>query len=204
MTRQLRELTAATLDLLPEACRRCAFWEAGDAPRGPSAGGRSRKAEWVGEIEHDWGAPGVVIVVDGEGAAYGLLAPGARVKRRLSHEPSEDALLLTTLWVAPAYRQSGMARVLLQALLRSAHEHGSRAVEAYGARGGDTLGTCVLPAGFLRANGFVVLHDHPRYPLLRLDLRQTARWQESLSHALEAVLQALPSRRPQPARSPSS
>jgi hypothetical protein len=70
-------------------------------------------------------------------------------------------------------------------VLRQAHDAGLRAVEATGAR--MPTSTCVLPEGFLRAVGFVVLHEHPRYPLLRLDLRQTVRWQDAMEQALERV-----------------
>jgi GNAT superfamily N-acetyltransferase len=207
MSRRLRDLTVDTLDALPGPCRACVFWEVADAPRGPTPEGAAAKEAWVQSMQLEWGSPGKVLVIDGEPIAYGLLAPGARVARvrRLGHGCSEDALLLATLWVAPSVRQAGLARVLLQALLREVHERGGRALEAYGARGGAALGTCVVPEGFLRANGFTVLHDDERYPLLRLDLRQTVRWQESISHALERVLGALPARRraPVPARSAS-
>lgn len=207
MSRRLQDLTVDTLDALPEPCRSCMFWEVADAPRGPVTGGTAAKEAWVHSMQLEWGAPGKVLVVDEVPMAFGLLAPGDQIARtrRLGRAPSEDALLLATLWVAPPVRQAGLARVLLQALLREVHEHGGRALEAYGARGGAALGTCVVPEGFLLANGFTVLAEDVRYPLLRLDLRQTARWQESVTQALEAVLRALPSRRraPAPAR-PSS
>jgi GNAT superfamily N-acetyltransferase len=200
MTRRLQDLTVDTLDALPEACRSCVFWEVADAPRGPTAGGAAAKEAWVHSLELEWGAPGKVLAVDDVPIAFGVLAPGVHVARtrRLGHVPSEDALLLVTLWVDPNARQAGLARVLLQALLRETHEHGGRALEAYGARGGAALGTCVIPEGFLLANGFTVLREDVRHPLLRLDLRQTARWQESVTHALEAVLRTLPSRRGAP------
>jgi len=46
---------------------------------------------------------------------------------------------------------------------------GYRAVEAIGDRAWD--GSWVLPVPFLVANGFTVLKEDARYPLLRLDLR---------------------------------
>jgi GNAT superfamily N-acetyltransferase len=204
MSRRLLDLTVDTLDGLPAACRSCVFWEVAGAARGPSPEGAVAKEAWVQSVELEWGPPGKVLVIDGVPIAYGLLAPGNQVARARLLGPgcSEDAVLLATLWVAPDVREAGLARVLLQALLRTVHEHGGRALEAYGARGSGTLGRCILPEAFLLANGFTVLHDDARFPLLRLDLRQTVRWQESVSHALEAVLRALPGRRaPVPARS---
>lgn len=204
MSRQLRDLTVDVLADLPEPCRSCVFWEVADAPRGAAPDGQAAKESWLQATQLEWGAPGLGCYVDDQLVAFGVLAPGEHVgrARRLGCSVSDDALLLSTLWVAPSVRKSGVARVLLQALLRETHQRGGRALEAFGARGETVFGTCVIPEGFLLANGFAVLHEDARYPLLRLDLRQTVRWQESLSQALEAVLGSLPRRArvPSPAR----
>lgn len=151
----------------------------------------------------EWGSPGRVLLVDGRTAGWALLVPGSLAAgvRRLPRQPSHDALLLATLWVDPEARRGGLARVLLQTVLRDAHERGSAAVEAYGARVA-APGYCLLPEPFLLASGFSLLHDDHRMPLLRLELRRTARWQRSVTGALEQVLDALPRRRvaPAPAR----
>jgi hypothetical protein len=51
---------------------------------------------------------------------------------------------------------------------------------------------------WLLHEGFEVHREHPRTPLLRLDVKRTVRWAESLEHALEEVLGALPRRLPHP------
>ena len=51
--------------------------------------------------------------------------------------------------------------------------------------------TCFIPEEFLLANGFEMRSDDMEYPLLRLDLRKTVRWQESVGHALSGVISAL-------------
>lgn len=203
MHRRPRDLTVEALHGLPEPCRACVFWEVGDAPRGPAEGGEAAKEAWIRSVELEWGPPGKVVLADDESVAYALAAPGHALGRSggLGPGTSDDALLLATLWVNPAYRRAGIGRLLLQALLREAHERGERALEAYGARRPVDRRACVLPVGFLLATGFAVLCDDVRYPLLRLDVRQTVRWQESLSQALDAVLDALPRGRvPSPAR----
>jgi GNAT superfamily N-acetyltransferase len=207
VSRRLHDLTGATLDDLPEACRSCAWWEVATAQRGPGGPqAAAAKEAWVQATQLEWGAPGKVLYVDDEPAGYGLLAPGRLLPRARSfgHAPSDDALLLAALWVAPEVREHGLARILLQALLREAHRRGARALEAYGVRRGPLPASCVLAEGFLLANGFSVLHEHAQHPLLRLDLRQTARWQESVSHALEGVLSALSARERAPAPAKSS
>jgi hypothetical protein len=62
-------------------------------------------------------------------------------------------------------------------------ERGYRALEAIGDREWD--GTWVLPMPFLAANGFSVVRDHARFPLLRLDLRDAD--QPAEGHEREAV-----------------
>ena len=61
-----------------------------------------------------------------------------------------------------------------------------RAVEAFADRapaGRD----CRVPAGFLEASGFQVVRDHPRYPLMRMDLRTALTWKDAREAAREAL-----------------
>lgn len=205
MSRRLHDLTIGNLDDLPEGCRSCVFWEVGTSARGPAGGeGRDGKEAWLQATQLEWGAPGKVVYVDDLPVAYGMFAPGSHFPRtrHLGHVPSGDALLLAVLWVAPDLREAGLAKVLLHSLLRETHRRGARALEAYGVRAGPLPTSCLLPEGFLLANGFTVLHEHAEHPLLRLDLRTTVRWQESVSSALEGVISALAGREraPAPAR----
>ncbi|HSK91885.1 MAG TPA: GNAT family N-acetyltransferase [Euzebyales bacterium] len=174
------------------------------ARRGPqkdAARGAEAKLLWVRSQELESGAPGLILVHRGETVAYALYMPAeeAHRARRLGSTPSDDALVLATMWVAPSARESGVAKAMLHSVLKHAHDAGLRAVEAIGARG--DASPCMLPEPFLIANGFVVHHEHPSYPLLRLDLRQTARWQEAMEHALEGVRAALSRRERNPAPS---
>jgi GNAT superfamily N-acetyltransferase len=181
-------LTTERLSDLPAPCQSCAFWELPEAARGPQESGAAEaKQLWVRSLELDWGAPGLILVERDEPVAYALYMPAdeAHRARRLGSTPSDDALVLATLWVAPEARGRGLASALLLNVLRHAHDAGLRAVEAIGTRG--ETWPCMLGEAFLIANGFVVHHNHPRYPLLRLDLRQTARWQDAMEHALEGV-----------------
>jgi GNAT superfamily N-acetyltransferase len=196
VSHRFRELTTERLRDLPAPCRTCAFWELPDAPRGPQQGAAGPAASeakhlWVRSLELDWGAPGLVLVEHDEPVAFAVYMPAdeAHRARRLGSTPSDDALVLATLWIAPEARGAGLASALLHSVLRHAHDAGLRAVEAIGARG--EAWPCMLPEAFLIANGFVVHHNHPRFPLLRLDLRQTARWQGAMEHALEGVRSVL-------------
>lgn len=202
MNRRLRALHAAELDRLPADCRRCLFWELPDAPRGPRPGphheAQEAKQLWHAAAELERGATGLVAVADGETLAYAITMPAAQAHRvrRLGSAPSDDALVLATLWVAPDARGHGLGRSVVVGVLRDAHDAGLRAVEAVGHRGPSS--SCVLPERFLVSVGFVVHHEHPRFPLLRLDLRQTVRWQDAMEHAIEGVRSVLTRRERSP------
>jgi len=60
---------------------------------------------------------------------------------------------------------------------------------------------CHVPAEFLEASGFQVLRDHPRYPLMRMDLRTALTWKDAREAALEVLrvpAPAQPALRPVP------
>ncbi|HEY8339171.1 MAG TPA: GNAT family N-acetyltransferase [Egibacteraceae bacterium] len=206
---RLRDLPPSRLDDLPAACRRCMFWETGGGRRGPVSDAEApqvtaAKQAWWQATQLEWGTPGKAVYDDDTLVGYALFAPPGHVPRtrRLPGPVSDDALLLAVLWVAEGWRGTGVAKTLLQAVLREAHRRRARAVEAYGARGlaAGAGATCVIPEAFLLAHGFTVTAEDASFPLLRLDLRQTVRWQESVGHALESVLSVLGRRERVPAR----
>lgn len=212
MVRRLAPLTGDAVDLLPKPCRSCLAWELGERCPGGVDGtddaGVVRKQAWVSSQLHSDRAPGRVLRVDDEVAGYVLFGPSAAflAARGVTRpQPSPEALLLATLWVAPERRGHGLGRLLLQATLREAVQRELPAVEAFGdRRWRDREG--ILPATWLLHEGFIVSQEHPRTPLFRLDVHRTARWAESLEHALEEVLGRMPRpvRVPQPERAPVS
>lgn len=207
MNHRAHPLTADHITELPAGCQTCVFWELPNAPRGPQPDQRRSVGEakqlWVRAVELDWGAPGIVLRDHDETVGFATFMPAdqAHRTRRLGATPSGDALVLATLWVAPDQRGAGVATTLLHRVLKHAHDAGLRAVEATGARG--EAPPCLIPEGFLLASGFAVHHQHPRFPLLRLDLRQTVRWQDAMEHALEGVRAALSRRDRRTAPTPS-
>lgn len=183
---------------LPRGCGQCLFWELGGAS-GPGAG--DRKQEWIAACLREGTPAGRVLTIDGQVAGYTLSGPAGSFASRVPPVPrsSRDAWLLATLWVRPTDRERGVGRRLLLATLSDALDHGAVAVEAYGDRRFREQG-CVLPAAWLLHEGFVVHAEHPRTPLLRLDLRRTARWAESLEHAWDELRGRLPAPAAAPAK----
>ena len=190
MGRKLVPLGIETIDLLPQPCRRCVFWELGTRarPRGSEDAGLQKEA-WLSSVVLEWGPPGHVLSVDGTVAGYSLYAPTRyldQVGFQAARPVSRDAVLLATLAVAPAFEGQGIGRVLLQTMARDLTKRKVRAVEAFADRvpsGRD----CRIPAEFLEASGFQVVRDHPRYPLMRMDLRTALTWKDAREAALEVL-----------------
>jgi GNAT superfamily N-acetyltransferase len=196
--RRVAELTTETLDDIPGRCRACLFWELGvtrpiDRTDDELAGDAAlQKLAWWRSTELETGPPGRVIRIDGEFAAYCAFAEPEAYAPRLALVPrvSQDALLLATAWVEPPHRGAGIGRLLVQAALKEALRRDRKAVEAYGDRRHREQ-ACVLPVTWLLHEGFEVAREHPRYPLLRIDVRSIARFAEPIEAALEAALARL-------------
>ena len=207
MGRKVSPLTVEALDLLPEPCRRCVFWELGaDArPRGSDDAGLQKEA-WLSSLVLEWGPAGHVLTVDGTRAGYSLFAPARfleQVGMQAARPVSRDAVLLATLAIQPEFEGQGIGRVLLQSMVRDLIKRKVRAVEAFADRAW-TGRACHIPVAFLEACGFQVVREHPRYPLLRMDLRTVLRWRDAREAALEAlrVPAAHPALRPVPTEPP--
>ncbi len=195
MSRRLGPLDADHVGDLPERCQRCMFWELG-ADRPPAevarvsaaAAARVQKQAWVTGVALETGAPGVIVRHGSKVMGHASFAPSTSYAPRGGTAPSasHDALLLATVWLHPQARGTGTGREIVAAALRDAIRLDLQAVEAYGDRRAREW-DCVLPATWLLHHGFEVEVEHPRYPLLRLDVRRAARWAESLEHAMELV-----------------
>ena len=205
MGRRLIPLDARSLHLLPDPCRRCTFWELGVRPaaRGPHDGG-GQKAAWISSVALEWGPVGHVVTVDDEVAGYSLYAPAKyldQVGSQAARPVSRDAVLLATLAVEQGFAGQGLGRVLLQAMARDLTKRKVRAAEAFADRCWSGR-ACHLPAAFLEASGFSVVREHPRYPLMRMDLRTALRWKdvgEAALGRLRVPVPSTPALRPVPA-----
>jgi GNAT superfamily N-acetyltransferase len=188
--RKLVPLGPETLDLLPEPCRHCVFWELGARarPRGSGDAGLQKEA-WLSSVVLEWGPAGHVVSVDSEVAGYSLYAPTHvldQVGSQAARPVSRDAVLLATLAVLPRFEGQGIGRVLLQTMARDLTRRKVRAVETFADRA-PTHRDCRVPAGFLEASGFQVVRDHPRYPLMRMDLRTALSWKDAREAAREVL-----------------
>ncbi len=196
MSRRLASVTLDNLDDLPRRCRRCVFWELD-----PVAGARAaetadtefEKEAWVSATLLEWGSCGKLVYVDGVPAGFVLFAPPAYVPRAVAFPTSPvsaDAVLLMTGHVLPEFAGMGLGRMLVQGVAKDLVRRGVKAIEAFGDRQWETT-ACVVPADYLLSVGFKTVRDHPRFPRLRLELKQAVSWREDVEVALEKLLQSM-------------
>lgn len=179
MGRAVVDVDLDNFDLVPKACLLSVFWELDEIDLDeidPDADPRFEKEEWFSSTLLEWGRCGKLLVEDGEALAFAEYAPSTLFPR-LARFPaaraaSADACYLAYCFVDERHRGRSLGSELVHEVARDVVERGYRALEAVGDRAFD--GSWVLPAAFLGANGFAVVSDDDRYPLMRLELRSSA------------------------------
>jgi GNAT superfamily N-acetyltransferase len=193
MSRRIRPLTPSRVAELPDDCGCCGFWES-DASFGTDCGATCDPEvlrAWVSLVSREWGDCGRIAYADGDAIGFAKYAPARyfpQVVKMPAGLPSDDAVLLACLHVGAGVRHAGVGKVLVQAVLRDLASRGEKVVEAYAAVDAtDRRATPMMTVEFLLKQGFTVVRPHPRYPLMRLELKTLAAWTESI----EAVLDSL-------------
>ena len=179
-TRRLRPMTAADLDLLPDPCGRCAFWEASAADLASPTehpDRAARKAEWADEVTEHWGYCGVLAVHEEQVIGFLTLAPARHVRRLAAFATTPvgaDVAVLLSAQVVPDWRGKGIGRQLVSSAAGLVARRDIRALEAIGTRRDGP--SCMMPVVWLESVGFGVVREHPVTPRLRMDLQATQRW----------------------------
>lgn len=201
MSRKIVRLTLDHLAVLPGSCASCLFWEADPVRRArvTAEDAPAVKEAWISEVLREWGSCGRVALVDDVPVGHAIYAPAAMVPGAgvfPTAPVSPDAVLLTTVYVAPGLRGGGLGRMLVQGMAKDLIRRRTevRAVEAFG----DTRGRegCVIPSDFLGSVGFKTQRAHPTSPRMRMELRSAVSWREEVEQALERLVGAV---RPTPA-----
>ena len=181
--RRLLDVTLDNLGDLPAETRVSLYWETDtdEPPPDPAF----EKEEWFSEVLLEWGTCGLALVEEGRGTVgFAQFAPASffpRLSRFRCGRVSEDAVYLAYCYVVAVRRGFGVGTQLIGAVAGGLADRDVRAVEALGDReAGDGW---VLPASFLGANGFQVLLEDPRFPLMRLDLSTAVRPREAVGWA---------------------
>lgn len=200
MGRQIRDLTPTNLEDVPQPCRACVFWELAPGDRAMCVSQEDAEFEkeaWCTEVSFTDGSCGKVVYLDDRPVAYALFGvpesfAGARV---FPAKVSKEALFLAVAYVLPEAAGWGIGKAIVQAILAEAKRRSKRAVEAFGDRSWDHP-ACILPASFLEIVGFRVKREHPRFPLMRIDVRSLAKLSENVEAAVAELLDSLKARQP--------
>jgi GNAT superfamily N-acetyltransferase len=193
MARKIRTLTPDRVNDLPDDCGRCAFWESDEAltPGCGVTGDAELLRAWVSRVSSEWGDCGRVAYVDGEAIGFAKYAPARYFPQAVNMPtglPSEGAVLLACLHVGADVRHAGVGKVLVQAVMRDLASRGEKVVEAYAAVDVvDRKATPMMTVEFLLRQGFAVVRPHPRYPLMRLELKTVVAWTENIEAVLESL-----------------
>jgi GNAT superfamily N-acetyltransferase len=205
----------STIGMLPRRCRGCVAWELeASAVRSAVEAGETEfeKEIWLSGVMLTWGSAGQIVTVDDKPVGFALLAPPTAVPGASAFPTapvSPDAVLLTTARIEPAFTGQGLARFLMEGVVRELTRRGVRAIELFGREAPadppepaaeaaeehivDERGIprCVLPAGFARAVGFTDVAPHHRFPRLRLELGRDIGWKAEVEAALEELFASL-------------
>ena len=186
-SRRLRPMTAADLQLLPESCARCNFWETSLidlATSNDHVDRRQVKAEWAESVTRHWGYCGIIAFAEEEPIGHLALAPAMYVPRlgAFATTPVKaDAAVVMSAHVNEELRGKGLGKQLVQSAASLVARRDIRALEAVGTYQDGP--SCMLPVGFLEAVGFQVVRPHPITPRLRMDLQTAVRWRPGLGAA---------------------
>jgi len=196
VSRRTAPLTVDRLAALPSTCRSCLFWELDPVRRRQVApeDAAAEKEAWVSQVLRDWGSCGRVALVDDEVVGYVIYAPPSYVPGIDSFPTapvSPDAIVMTTVYVDPAFTRGGIGRLLIQGMARDLIKRGGiRAVEAFADTRG-VRGRCLVPAEFCDRVGFKTQRAHSTSPRVRMELRSALTWKDEVEQALERLLGAV-------------
>ncbi|WP_029136638.1 GNAT family N-acetyltransferase [Nakamurella lactea] len=206
MTLALVPLSMSTIEMIPQPCRDCVFWELdAEANQIASREGHTafEKEVWLSGVMLTWGSAGLIVTVDDRPAGYALFAPPTTVPAVAafpSGPVSPDAVLLTTVRVQPQYTGGGIGSFLLNGVVQTLTRRGVRAVEVFGREPRSRDGNaeppsrrhCTVPADFVRSAGFVEIKGHRRYPRLRYELSGKHDWKAEVEAALDRRFDLVP------------
>ncbi|MDO8886850.1 GNAT family N-acetyltransferase [Candidatus Oleimmundimicrobium sp.] len=186
MARRIMTVSNANLKDIPEPCRSCSYWESSFSDKKTSSG--SLKKEWFAAVSRNFGDCGKLIYVNGRPVAYSQYAPPfyfSKIKNYTAAPLSGDAIFLSCLFVAPAYRGKGYGKDILIEIVKSLSKKGFKALETFGNKG--SKGKPSASYEFYLKNGFYVIRDNEKFPLMRLDFKSVVSWQEGFEVLLEGI-----------------
>jgi GNAT superfamily N-acetyltransferase len=189
MAGKIVSIRAANLDDIPDSCGSCAHWS-------------MKTRDNVERLSREWGSCGFILLEDKKPAGFVLYGPAKYFPKSglYSVSPvSKDAVFISCLYIEPGARRKGYGKRLLNAVERDALEREFTALEALAGRDQDSPPS--VPVDFFISNGFYVLRDDRRHPLVRLEIKSLAAWRAKAGEAIEKL--AVKSKGKAPAKAPA-
>ncbi len=186
MAKKIAALSPANLADIPEPCGNCRQWDL--ETRGI-----------VNRLLREWGPCGFLAYEDKRPVGFTIFGPPAFFPKSglfAAGPISSDAIFIACVFVEPNFRMSGLGKRLVQALAKEGHRREFIALEAFAGRDADR--PPAVPVDFFLKEGFFVLRDDRRHPLVRLEIKSLATWSAKAEQALEI----LTARQSAPAKAP--
>lgn len=164
------------LEDIPKPCKTCLYWEAPTEYQEDNGDEEiiSKKKEWFRDCFEEIGNCGYLVSQDGSVIGYAQFAPATQflnVTQGSSILPShdEDTIFLSCLFIVNSrYRGKGIGTKLLEEIIDTLKKKGFKAIETFARRGNPNCPSG--PVKFYEKNGFKVKEDHPKFPLMCLEL----------------------------------
>ncbi|MFA5866756.1 MAG: GNAT family N-acetyltransferase [Actinomycetota bacterium] len=175
MARKAVPLKAGNLDDIPAQCRECVQWN-------------MKTRDNVERLLREWGSCGFILYDDKKPAGFVLYGPAKYFPKSGLYPAapvSKDAIFVSCLYVEPGARATGAGKRLLNAVEKDALNREFTALEALAGRDEDK--PPAMPVEFFIANGFYILRDDRRHPLVRLEIASLAAWRDKAGEAFEKL-----------------
>ena len=184
--RDLRAVLPATMASL--------YWETEPTPEGVEPDTSAcviDKEAWLSQVQLEWGTAGQnAICFDPDRTLGTILYAPPRFIPRQAHLPtapvSADAIVLTSLKIAPGFEGEGLEEQLIDGAVADLTRRGVKAIEAFGCTHRSDE---VIAIDFLLAAGFTIVADDPQVPRLRLELPGQMNWSMEVEMALDQLQQ---------------
>ncbi len=175
MARRVAALRPSNLDDIPAPCRACPQWNL-------------KTRDNVERLLREWGACGFIVYEDKLPAGFVMYGPAKYFPKSGLYPAgpvSKDAIFLSCLYVTPEAREKGLGKRLLNAVEKTSIKREFVAIEALASR--DQQRPPLVPLDFFSKEGFYILRDDRRHPLVRMDIKSLAAWHEKAGEAIEKL-----------------
>ena len=175
MARKTVPIREENLGDIPDQCRSCSHWS-------------MKTRDNIERLLREWGSCGFILYENKKPAGFVIYGPAKYFPKSGLYPVSpisRDAVFISCLYVEPGARDKGSGKRLLNAVEKDALEREFVALEALAGRDQDT--PPAVPVEFFIDNGFYVLRDDRRHPLVRLDIKSLAAWREKAEEAIERL-----------------